>query len=218
MNALLLTSYYLVYRSLFMYVGISIFVAALVLGFGQESMHPFVVLLTLLLVSIPAMEVIKHESKSGYDKFVLTMPVNRAHIVFGHYLFYLAVLAIGIVITTVTFFVYFIVVEESYMQLLVQIAPSIMLVLLIGALIFPLLYLLGPEKSDGVLIVAAGAAILVSFLMERVVSNLVFERLAFNEAETSSMVVYSLTFVLIGLILYILSFLIALSVYKRKEF
>lgn len=88
MNALLLTSYYLVYRSLFMYIGISIFVAALVLGFGQESMHPFIVLLTLLLVSIPAMEVIKHESKSGYDKFVLTMPINRAHIVFGHYLFF----------------------------------------------------------------------------------------------------------------------------------
>ncbi len=90
MNALLLTSYYLVYRSLFMYIGISIFVAALVLGFGQESMHPFIVLLTLLLVSIPAMEVIKHESKSGYDKFVLTMPINRAHIVFGHYLFLLS--------------------------------------------------------------------------------------------------------------------------------
>ncbi len=51
-------------------------------------MNRLVSMLSILLVVMPALDVIKYEGKSGYDKYVLTLPVNRRHIVQSHYLFY----------------------------------------------------------------------------------------------------------------------------------
>lgn len=56
--------------------------------FGDASMHRFVAMLIILLIAMPALEIIKYEGKSGYDKYVLTLPVTRNNIVQSHYLFY----------------------------------------------------------------------------------------------------------------------------------
>ncbi len=36
-------------------------------------MHRFVAMLIILLIAMPALEIIKYEGKSGYDKYVLTL-------------------------------------------------------------------------------------------------------------------------------------------------
>lgn len=49
---------------------------------------PFNCYVYYLFAAIPALEVIKYESKSGYEKYVLTLPVTRSNIVQSHYFFY----------------------------------------------------------------------------------------------------------------------------------
>ena len=51
-------------------------------------MYRLIATFIILFAAIPALEVIKYESKSGYEKYVLTLPVTRNNIVQSHYLFY----------------------------------------------------------------------------------------------------------------------------------
>ena len=106
MNALLLTNYYLVYRSLFMYAGIAFLASALILHFGDASLQPLAAMLAILFLVMPALEVIKHEGKSGYDKFVLTLPVTRKKVISSHYMFYLLVVLMGTLLSISVFYLY----------------------------------------------------------------------------------------------------------------
>ncbi len=45
-------------------------------------MHRFVAMLIILFVVMPALEVIKYESKSGYDRYVLTLLRSAEQILF----------------------------------------------------------------------------------------------------------------------------------------
>lgn len=152
MRGLLLTNYYLVYRSFFTYTGLAILVSAVIFYFGDASMHRFVAMLIILFVVMPALEVIKYESKSGYDRYVLTLPVSRTNIVQSHYVFYLLVVVIGAVLSYGVFFVYSLGSDEPIDSIFNIVSFGTFIVLFAGAIVYPLLYMVGPEKSDAIVI------------------------------------------------------------------
>ena len=71
MRGLLLTNYYLVYRTFFMFMGIAILGAGCVFYFGNASMYRLIATFIIFFAAIPALEVIKYESKSGYENMYL---------------------------------------------------------------------------------------------------------------------------------------------------
>ncbi len=152
MRGLLLTNYYLVYRSFFAYTGLAILVSAVIFYFGDASMHRFVAMLIILFVVMPALEVIKYESKSGYDRYVLTLPVSRTNIVQSHYFFYLLIVVIGAVISYGIFLVYSLGSDEPIDGIFNIVSFGTFIVLFAGAIVYPLLYMIGPEKSDAIVI------------------------------------------------------------------
>ncbi|WP_345719751.1 ABC-2 transporter permease [Bacillus velezensis] len=58
-----------------------------------------------LFVVMPALEVIKYESKSGYDRYVLTLPVSRTNM-FKATMSFILIVVIGAVISYGIFLVY----------------------------------------------------------------------------------------------------------------
>lgn len=219
MRALLLTSYYLVFRSLLMYTGIAVVIAALMLTFGDESMYAFVVILTLIFVAIPSLEILKHEGKSGYDKYVLTLPVSRKQVVMSQYLFYLVVVTLGAVLSILILNVYTSIVSESIHTsfFFSIVGPGIGLILILGATIFPLLYYFGFEKSDGILVAAAVFSLFASIGLEKSLNY------SFNNVEVVSKTFQLETYlpiaiVSICIVFLLLSCLMTVVIYNKKEF
>lgn len=152
MTGLLLTNYYLVYRSFFAYAGIAVLVSGLMFYFGDASMHRFVAMLIILLTAMPALEIIKYESKSGYDKYVLTLPVTRNNIVQSHYLFYFFVAMVGALLSYGIFYIYDLISDTPMDNIFKIVSLGTFIVLFAGAIAYPLLYMIGPEKSDAIVI------------------------------------------------------------------
>ena len=87
MKGLLLTNYYLIHRSFLTYTALAIVISAVIFYFADPSFYRIIAMLIILLMAMPALEVIKLESKTGYDKYVLTLPISRKNVVQSHYIF-----------------------------------------------------------------------------------------------------------------------------------
>ncbi|WP_152396423.1 ABC-2 transporter permease [Paenibacillus guangzhouensis] len=215
MRGLILTNYYLVYRSLFAYIGIAILVSGLIFYFGEPSMYHFVAMITILLIAAPAIEVIKYEGKSGYDKYVLTLPVTRRHVVQSHYLFYFFVVMIGMLLSFGLFYGYGQMSAAPVDGVFKTVMLGTFIVLFAGAIAYPLLYVFGSEKSDAISIGGAVGGLFVAFGLQGLINDLIAQPPLSNiNPSISAPVAYAI----IGVILYILSFFISLVIYQRKEF
>ncbi|MCC9024060.1 ABC-2 transporter permease [Bacillus nakamurai] len=217
MRGLLLTNYYLVYRSFFAYTGLAILISAVIFYFGDASMHRFVAMLIILFVVMPALEVIKYESKSGYDKYVLTLPVSRTNIVQSHYFFYILVVVIGAIISYGIFFIYSLVSDEPIDGIFHIVSFGTFIVLFAGAIVYPLLYIIGPEKSDAIVIGGAMGGLFATFGLQSVVGY-VTEQLPLSFLHINPSLSVPIIYIFFGIILYIISFFIAAAIYHKKEF
>lgn len=216
MRGLLLTNYYLVYRSFFAYTGLAILVSAVIFYFGDASMHRFVAMLIILFVVMPALEVIKYESKSGYDRYVLTLPVSRTNIVQSHYFFYLLIVVIGAVLSYSVFFVYSLGSDVPIDSIFSIVSFGTFIVLFAGAIVYPLLYMIGPEKSDAIVIEGQWGTF-ATFGLQSVVGY-VAEQVPLSFLHINPSLYVPIIYLMIGVILYIISFFIAAAIYHKKEF
>jgi ABC-2 type transport system permease protein len=106
MRGLLLTNYYLIHRSFLTYTALAIVISAVIFYFADPSFYRIIAMLIILLMAMPALEVIKLESKTGYDKYVLTLPVSRKNVVQSHYVFYFFIVVSGTILSYGVFFMY----------------------------------------------------------------------------------------------------------------
>jgi len=215
-RGLLLTSYYLIYRTFLMFMAVAILGSGLIFYFGDASMYNLIAVCTILFAAIPALEVVKHESKSGYDKYVLTLPVTRGNIVQSHYFFYFLVVIIGTLLSCGIFYVYGLIsgatIDDSIFK---GISLGIFIILNAGAISYPLLYVFGAEKSDAITIGSACGGLLAYFGLQGVIGYLI-EQLPLSNL--SPVIYISILYTIFGVIIYILSFLISILIYHKKEF
>lgn len=184
---------------------------------GDASMHRFVAMLIILFVVMPALEVIKYESKSGYDRYVLTLPVSRTNIVQSHYFFYLLIVVIGAVISYGIFLVYSLGSDEPIDGIFNIVSFGTFIVLFAGAIVYPLLYMIGPEKSDAIVIGGAMGGLFATFGLQSVVGYAA-EQVPLSFLHINPSLYVPIIYLMIGVILYIISFFIAAAIYHKKEF
>ncbi|MBE5106324.1 ABC-2 transporter permease [Bacillus thuringiensis] len=214
MWGLLLTNYYLVYRTLFVYAGVAIVGAGLIFYIGDTSMYRFIAMLSTLLMAMPALEVIKYESKSCYDKYVLTLPITRSNVVQSHYCFYFIVVSIGTLLAYGIFCVHGLVSGTSIDERVFNtVSFGTFIVLNAGAIAYPLLYVFGAEKSDVITIGGACGGLLATFGLQSIIGYLI-EQIPFLNSSLYVPVLYTL----FGVVIYIVSFVIATFLYNNKEF
>ncbi|MDR2994534.1 MAG: ABC-2 transporter permease [Bacillus cereus] len=216
MRGLLLTNYYLVYRTFFMFMGIAILGAGFIFYFGDASMYRLIATFIILFAAIPALEVIKHESKSGYEKYVLTLPVTRSNIVQSHYFFYFSVVIIGTLLSYGIFYVHGLVsdtpIDDSIFK---SVSLGAFIILNAGAISYPLLYVFGAEKSDAITIGGACGGLITYFGLQSVIGYLIEQ---FPISNLNSSLYVSILYMIFGVIIYIFSFVISVFIYRKKEF
>ncbi|WP_075312233.1 ABC-2 transporter permease [Bacillus wiedmannii] len=216
MRGLLLTNYYLVYRTFFMFMGIAILGAGFVFYFGDASMYRLIATFIILFAAIPALEVIKYESKSGYEKYVLTLPVTRSNIVQSHYFFYFSVVIIGTLLSYGIFYVHGLVsntpIDDGIFK---SVSLGTFIILNAGAIAYPLLYVFGAEKSDAITIGGAYGGLVTYFGLQSVIGYLIEQ---FPISNLNSSLYVSILYTIFGVIIYIFSFVISVFIYRKKEF
>ena len=216
MKGLLLTNYYLVYRSIFAYVGLALLIAGVLLFFAGPMVSGVAAMLIILLMTLPSLEVIKIESKSGYDKYVLTLPVSRSNIVRSHYIFYLSVVIIGTLLSYGIFYVHGLVSDTPIDDdIFKSVSLGTFIILNAGAIAYPLLYVFGAEKSDAITIGGVCGGLVTYFGLQSVIGYLIEQ---FPISNLNSSVYVSILYTIFGVIIYIFSFFISVFIYRKKEF
>ncbi|MFK3937576.1 ABC-2 transporter permease [Alkalihalobacillus sp. NPDC078783] len=214
MKGLLLNQYYAVEKSFWVYLIIGLVFAVGLVVIDNSAVQRVAVLLPFSFMASAAIEVLKHESTSGWSKYVLTLPVRRERVVQSHYLFFTLVSSVGLFIVGIQFllsqFLFGITLNPGYIY---SIMNALGLVFILGFITYPLTYILGTEKAEAIMMVGVGVGIGVFFL-----SSLLYELVFISVQSINLDLMFSLSFILITLILFIISYIVSIQVYKRKEF
>lgn len=94
------------------------------------------------------------------------------------------------------------------------IAAGIFIVLFAGALIYPLLYIFGAEKSDAIVLSGGIVGLIIFFGLRSLMKDFV-EQLSI---QFNPYIFLSIIFILLGFIIFILSYFVAVNIYHKKEF
>ncbi|KQL56039.1 MULTISPECIES: ABC-2 transporter permease [Bacillaceae] len=218
MKGLLLNQYYSVQKSIWVYALLAFVIPVVILIFFEGSMlDRLAAFVAIGFMVSPALEVLKHEGKSGWSKYMATLPISRAKVVQSHYLFFVLLLLVGVGFAGAAYFIathLFNQVPTDYF--FVGILSIIGIVLTSGVITYPLTYILGAEKSDMILVLGMGGSIGVYLLTYTIFS------MVFNEEGTyfgsDADLFFGLLFIGITLIVFVLSYIVSLILYKRKEF
>lgn len=216
MKGLLLTNYYLVYRSVLSYTLIASLVAFILLWFSSEKSLPLAIMIVLLLTSLPSLEIIKKENNSGYDRYVLTLPISKKNIVTSHYIFYFANSFIGVIVSLIIFLIHTkVFAPDENISFLNSASLGIFIVLFGGSIVFPLLYLLGPEKSDAIVIGGGMGGLLFVFIVQELINQ---SQKVFPLLIKDTQFIIPMIYIFLGLFIFLVSHYISKLIYLNKEF
>ncbi|MFB4212480.1 ABC-2 transporter permease [Shouchella sp. JSM 1781072] len=218
MKGLMMNQYYSVEKSIWVYAALSLVVPVLLLVFFERGMlDRLAAFIPIAFMVSPALEVLKHEAKSGWSKYVATLPVSRPRVVQSHYLFFILLMVVGIVFAVVTYLIATQLFNQAPTEYyIVGILNIIGIVFISGIISYPLTYFFGTEKSDMIMLVGLGGAIGIYFLSSIVFSRFVDGNSIYLGLNASTL--FSLGFLLVTFILFVISYIVSLIIYKRKEF
>ena len=194
----------------FKYLFILVILGGLFLvGTGSYSfIQPFTYIV-ITVMSLNALTCIRRDTETQWNCYEITLPITRAEIITGKYLFYLFSILIGLICVTIFIAVivhgnvFFILGMRDIITLTVM---GIGIPLTVATFYYPFVYILGIDKSDVLLIISliiAGAFIL--FLMY--LANLFFDNYFAS----------LLFFISAILLFFISSFYITIKIFKNYE-
>lgn len=218
MKGLLFTNLYLVHRSIFVYTLIGIGLTAFYLKLTGGAYAVFSAITLCIVITIPVWEILKVEAQSGYNKYSLTLPVSRKNIIQSYYLVYFLVVVIGVILFVGILYIYGLFSKVSIeLSLFQTIAFTILSMLTLGGIIFPLIFILGEEKSDFILLLSL-------LFMGLVVNSLrlgvgyLLDQLPLLKFNLNPLKQVPFIFLLIGILIFLISFFISFFIYSKKEF
>ncbi|MFJ7667362.1 ABC-2 transporter permease [Lysinibacillus sp. NPDC097195] len=224
MTGLVLTNFYMVYRSMIIYtVGAIVTGAILFMYIGNEKYFGidaefFVPRIIFLLSILPAFELLKVAAKSGYDKYVLTFPVRRGAIVKSQYIFLALITVVGIAVVLGALYVFSLFSWISLDIILYQEVISMFTIfILTGSVTFPLIYVFGVAKSDIFVLLTFFISYYVVGLISKAMQHIA-SLMNINLHNYNVIIGFSMIFVFIGILIYILSYYCSVTIHKKKEF
>ncbi len=223
MKGLILDNFYKTINSMKLFVLFVIGAGIALLVTGNDTLLELFVYIAITALSVTALSGMRKDSDAKWNKYELTLPVTRKHIISSKYISYLFWVFAGTVIALVftglvviihgNVFVYgfrdvFRIWISGYFSLFTL---GIGIAVMVGALFYPLAYLLGADKSETLLVISVissvGLAIFLIWLANRGIGS---------EAEYYYMRLGA--FILTCFLMYLASYFIAHSIYKNKEF
>lgn len=209
MRGLLLSNLYSIERSVKGYTLLSIVVMTILLMTNNATALKISLFLPIVWIATTALETLKHDGESGWNKYEIMLPVKRAHIIKSKYFTFLLLVILGVVVTTLTMlvisflgFFHFTFTSFNY------IGRGVAMALCAGALAYPLTYILGTKKSDTVILSSIGFSIGMWLLLGSL----------FSLSGQNSDEIFAVIHVVVSVLFFTLSYFICRVIYSRKEF
>lgn len=212
MSGLLIKEYFTLRRYVKQYVLLFIFFGAL--SIYMESMTYFQCMVTMSMCML-IFTGMSYDTVSGWDKFVLTMPVSRKDIVGSKYLCCI-IYAIFAIIATTLFSVVLGYIhpmrEDDLMLLAITAAALLCIIFLIYSILIPLIYKLGVEKTRIIMIAVIMIPIFGFMGIYEYIPASVWK---FIERHVGFMAAAGAAFCVL---MYIISYFVSLSIFNKKEY
>lgn len=195
--------------SIFMFI-LGIFVVAV----RSQSFQIGYALIGMVGFSVNAIVVVKNEFISKWGKYKLTLPVKRADIVKSYFINQIIWLLVGTffsgIVMGLSWRLHGCPFDQS-VDALTMVALGISISLFMGAIFFPLFYLGGAERSDVFLVIT----LLCAFGIDLVIVTVINELL---EPGTTTILLGAAILLVCGMLAFSISYLITVSIFKRKEY
>ena len=172
--------------------------------------NSFVFGIIILMFAMMVVTTISYDDLAKWDAYALTMPVTRAEMVLSKYLVMALLNTLGAVLSLIVGVAGSIIMRKSFdLEILTIIGLIYLIAFIFGSVIIPLIYKFGTEKARLMLFLCA---LLPTALI------LLVEQLNVPLPTTGNPWIYLILLVACSVIGVILSYLISLKIYTKKEF
>lgn len=172
--------------------------------------NDFIFGIIIVMLAMMVITTMSYDDLAKWDSYALTMPVTRKEMVLSKYLV-LGILTIsGAILSLIVGIMEIMIMGRSFsMEILAIIGVLLLIALVFGSLMLPLIYKFGAEKARLMLILCILIPMGIIFILEKM--NIPIP----TDANPWIYLLLLIGFTLGGLIL---SFVISLRIYEKKEF
>lgn len=214
MKGLVLNHYFSVKKSISFGIGLTIVIVAGMYLTKNQTIINMATLLPFLLIVPPAFEVSQHDDKSGWNKFVAVLPIKKRTFVQSHYLLFLILLGGGALVTFTLFLIGNLIIAPMSLELFfTYLMRGLGITCCLATMQYPLLIKLGVEKAGMIMAISIGFG-LGSFFLITYLTYLLIGHVENINFGTASSVIY----LAISIVLFIISYFVTVSIYRKKEF
>ncbi|SDY37452.1 ABC-2 transporter permease [Thermoactinomyces sp. DSM 45892] len=219
MKGLLLNQYYSNEKSIKHSIVLSLIITTILLLLPYEPSLRLAGFLPFITIVSPILEGLKFEAMSGWNKFLITLPLNRSRVIQSYYLFFSILLFIGFCVATVSFIVANFFSKDIFTGLALTVfLKGIGMTLIMGGVTFPLTHHLGVEKAEKVMMISMvtglGMLMMSGWLYEETIGSVMTNMFPRIHADLP----FSILFLVISLLTFIASYMVAIRIYEQKEF
>lgn len=218
MKGLIRNNIYSMEDSLKLTIIISVMMAIMlgVLGIFNSfasSWLPIVILLQIGSYVVQGASTLQKDVNSQWNKLEITMPIKRKDVITAKYICFIMNGLLGAVVALLTVMIFhFLQIDINTERVFFSITFGIVFLFVVPALMHPLLLIFGVDKAEVVLSISI---VLTSILF--VGSSIVFNSMLFNSLSYSDLI-FRCLIISISIILFILSYLISIKLYQKKNF
>lgn len=211
MKGLFLNHFYASIGDMKLFLVVVVIAAAAAIVTGNPTAQEIFVYITITALSISAVASSRKGAVSNWDKFEITMPVQRKEIVKSRYLIYSFWLAVGVVIALAVTLVTMRIHKNSNLlhemsNFYSMFVLGIGLSLLTGSLFFPIACLAGLDKSETILIISFLLSIGLTVLILNVLNYFI-----------TYFAIRMAAFIILYLIFFLGSYILTRGIYAKKE-
>jgi len=216
MNGLLRNNLYATASNAKVFAGFMLLFGVFAVAVISQSIQFSYLLCAILGFTFHAAAILKNESACKWGKYKLTLPVKRAQIVISLYGNHLVWMLVGVLCAGAEIALSWLIHGcpfDRHIDALSLFALAVSMSLFMGAIFFPFVFLIGEEKGDTVSIIsllcALAPVLAIIGLWNRFLNS--------NLSLTVSILLGSLTLVGSAALVFMLSCLAAIQIFRRKE-
>lgn len=216
MKGLILDNFYKTLGGMKMF-GVLVLAAGIVMMItGNQTILELFVYISITAISAGAVSSMRKDAEAKWDKYEITLPVKKNDIVKSKYFSYAGWLITGFVTAVILVSAAVLIHGNVYFayglrDVISLFTLSIVIALMVGAIFFPLAYLIGIDKSEVLLISSIICGVGSAFLMVGLVNRWEI-RDAFDFYLRAGILLMT------SVLLFLLSYFITQTIFTKKEF
>lgn len=219
MTGLLRNNFYGVISNVKLFLVLDMALYVVLVISGNDSLMTILSIITAPSLSLLAISGLRKENSSKWGKYKLTMPVTRTEIIKSQFIMHLVWTGLGIVGTAVFMSLTVLIHGNLYFAYGLRDAATLVmcggvLSILVGATSYPLLYFLGTERTEAILIASVIASIAIVFGLTMGINSFLGTGNVTNFEYYMSVVII----LVISSILYVISYFVTIAIFKTEEY